>query len=468
MNQEVENRRHEILHTSIWKLLFLVALPVVLNQLIVAFFALFDTYFASLIGTSELSAVTFVAPINTTVNAVALGIGIAGTALASKYIGLNDYHKARKTIGNMMSVVIIVVLVIISSAFIYSHEILYSASLRGEALEIANQYFRIVLLATPFIFLNNIHMSLFRAQGNTSRILKIHGLSVFVKFGITYILVVHTGLGVLGIAYSTIISGVFVSVFAIYDLFIKDTILRIESKDLAFDKKIVLPLLILALPIVTERSVQSFGHVLVNTYANSFGEEVLSAYGITNRLNSVAFSSVSGIGVAVVSLISQNLALGHIERIREIIVKAMISGFFIAILLISIVFLVASDYATLLSGEDQEVYRHTLNAISVYSISVIPFGIVQIINGIYQGYKKTHYTMIVALSRLWIFRVLLIYILINYTQLGAYSIWYGMLISNILAALLSIIIFMIDRDLRHIFTQHKDKHNNQINVVEQL
>jgi len=456
MNQEVEKRRYEILNTSIWKLLFVVALPVVLNQLIVAFFALFDTYFASLIGTSELGAVTFVAPINTTVNAVALGIGIAGTALASKFIGLNEYHKAKKTIGNMITVVIIVVLVIVTSAFIYSHEILYSASLRGEQLEIADQYFKIVLIATPFIFLNNIHMSLFRAQGNTYRILKIHGLSVVVKFGITYLLVVHTGAGVLGIAYSTIISGMFVSVFAIYDLFIKKTSLKIEAKDLAFDKQIVFPLLILALPIVTERSVQSFGHVLVNAYANSFGEAVLSGYGITNRLNSVAFSSVSGIGVAVVSLISQNLALGHVKRIKEIINKAMISGFIVAIVLISVVFLVSKDYAAFLSGDDQDVYRHTLNAISVYSISVIPFGIIQIINGVYQGYKKTHYTMVVALSRLWVFRVFLIYLLVNYTELAEYSIWYGMLISNILSAILSVIIFFLDKDLRSIYKKKKE------------
>ena len=77
-------------------------------------------------------------------------------------------------------------------------------------------------------------------------------------------------------------------------------------------------------------------------------------------------------------------------------------------------------------------------------------------NGVYQGFKKTYYTMIVALIRLWVFRILIIYLLVVFTNLKEYSIWYGMLISNILAAVLSCIIFILDKDIRRVMKFRTD------------
>lgn len=448
MKDQVSKRREQILFGNVWKVILIVALPVMVNQIVVQVYNLFDTYFSSLIGETELSATVFVAPINTTVSAIALGIGIAGTATVAKYIGSKDYDKARQTIGQMITIVSIVVVFVVGFSFMFSKEILYTASLRGDILEKADSYFKIILLATPFVFLNNTYLSLCRAQGNTLRVMILNVIAIIFKLILNYIFIVHLGQGIIGLAIATVLSRMFVSVYAFYDIFIKDSVLKVGLKELKFTKSIAFPLIILAIPLIIERSTQSFGHVLVSGQAYKLGEDVLSAYGITNRLNSIAFSSVSGIGVAVVALVSQNLAVFNRIRVREIYLKSILLGMGFAALLISVVFLISKPYASMFAGEGTEVYRHTLNAIAVYSISVFPFGFVQIMNGIFQGYKKTHYTMINALLRLWVFRVLLIYILVQYTNLQEYGLWYGMLISNVLSAIVAYVIYKLDKDFR--------------------
>jgi Na+-driven multidrug efflux pump len=53
--------------------------------------------------------------------------------------------------------------------------------------------------------------------------------------------------------------------------------------------------------------------------------------------------------------------------------------------------------------------------------------------------------MIVMASRLWLFRIPLVLILKNYTSFGEKSIWFAMIISNILICIVAFIIYLTGR-----------------------
>ncbi len=61
-------------------------------------------------------------------------------------------------------------------------------------------------------------------------------------------------------------------------------------------------IIIIGLPVVLEKSAMSLGHILANKYIVSYGEIPLAGLGITNRINSIAFSASAGIGAGLVSL----------------------------------------------------------------------------------------------------------------------------------------------------------------------
>lgn len=61
--------------------------------------------------------------------------------------------------------------------------------------------------------------------------------------------------------------------------------------------------------------------------------------------------------------------------------------------------------ASFFSGGDSQVLFHTVNAMGVYSISVIPWAVFQLTNGVFQGTGQTKYNMITSIVRIYCFRL---------------------------------------------------------------
>jgi Na+-driven multidrug efflux pump len=72
----------------------------------------------------------------------------------------------------------------------------------------------------------------------------------------------------------------------------------------------------------------------------------------------------------------------------------------------------------------------------------LPFvAVFQILLSTFQGSGDTKFSFWLALIRLWVFRLPLVYLSIHYTDLGPTGIWASMLISNILAVCIGLILY---------------------------
>lgn len=73
--------RQMILTDPVNRVLFLLTRPMVIGILAIFFFNLVDTWFISLLGTNSLAAVGFTLPVTLLVQNLAIGLGIAVSAL---------------------------------------------------------------------------------------------------------------------------------------------------------------------------------------------------------------------------------------------------------------------------------------------------------------------------------------------------------------------------------------------------
>ena len=99
-----------------------------------------------------------------------------------------------------------------------------------------------------------------------------------------------------------------------------------------------------------------------------------------------------------------------------------------------------SPFLTVLFTQQADVLEVANNALNIYTYSVVGFGICMVVQGAFIGLGQTRKPMIVGILRIWFLRY--IFILATERYLNFYSVFWGNLFSNYVAALISIILIL--------------------------
>ncbi len=92
-----QQQKHSLVEGSIKASLIRMTLPMIVGMFMMFTFSLVDTFFVSLLGTAELTAISFTFPITFTIMSLAIGLGIGASAVVAKYIGREDLVRAKES-----------------------------------------------------------------------------------------------------------------------------------------------------------------------------------------------------------------------------------------------------------------------------------------------------------------------------------------------------------------------------------
>ena len=93
-------------------------------------------------------------------------------------------------------------------------------------------------------------------------------------------------------------------------------------------------------------------------------------------------------------------------------------------------------------SEDEEVIAMAADFLSIMAFWVFTNGVYNSTMGLFQGSGHTEVTMIVDASRLWVFRFATLYVCENLLNMGVRSIWYSVVVSNGITAVLLYLIYL--------------------------
>ncbi len=444
MNSKVER----ILNGNLFKVIIYLSLPIMLNTFVVAIYNLIDAIFVSNIGESEVSSIIFVGTLTNLIYAIPQGISVATTTLVARYIGTSDIETAKKYAGNSLSITLIISFIIAILGAIFSKEILIIASATETIINISNMYFKYTLLISPLLFFNLVYFAIKNAKGDTKISMQINIVLIVIKVIINYILIMQLNKGMLSLVFSTFIANFLVSLYAIYDLFYKEKMLKLDVSFLKTTKTVAKIILLVGIPVVLERMSVSFGFASINKQVLYFGEGVLTGYGVANRINSLIFGTVTSVGTALSIIISQNLSNNNIDRCKEAIKISFKINIIFSFLLFCLVYYFRFYLVDLFGFNSQsDAYLHTLSAMQIYTISVVPWAIFQIVMGIFKGTGYTKYTLYISLIRIYLLRLPLAWAFVTFLpNLNEYGIWYSVLASNTLTAVVALAIYYFKND----------------------
>lgn len=431
-----------ILHGNMGKAILALAVPVVINSFLQTMYNLTDTFWLGKLGTSELAAINLVSPVQQIVVNFGSGITVAGAVLIAQMIGGNKRREAASMANQIFvcaMIFSIVCAVVIAAA---ASSIIRWLGADEKTGAVANIYLRLVILDMPFLYLVNIFAAIRQAQGDTVSPMFLNLSGIMINMVLDPLLMVVLHWGAAGAALATVTAKAVPAVIALVILTRDSGGVRISLKGFRFEKSMMKSILTVGLPTAIGGSTMQLGFLLMSRNVYVYGTQAMAAYGIGNKVNSLITLPSNGVGSAVATIVGQNMGAGQVERAgrgyriaRGACVVFLLAGG----LILSRPFL--SEAIVSLFSEDADVVGMAADFLSIMALWCFTNGVYNSTMGLFQGSGHTEITMAVDAARLWIFRFAVLYICEQWLHMGVRSVWYSVVVSNALSALVLYLLY---------------------------
>lgn len=433
--QNNDNRRTMILNGNISKTLLFLALPTVLMGIIQALLPLSDALFINNIsGTVVASAISYSQPAINAVIAVAQGLSVAAMAMIGQLQGRGDIQKSKKLM--MQFFVIALVLGIVAIPITIAIAIPISNNVTSEISNNVFTYISLFSFVLPFLFLVNIFVAFKNALGKPEDAFLRAAFMLVLKIVFNFIFLYIFQLHILGTILASLCSQVLSAIWIIYDLFFKESEYKLSFKLFEYDAFTFKRISRLAIPAILNSLMLNVGFFLINLEVQKYGAVALNGLGIANNITNISFLLPSTVGSVVTTMVSMNIGAGNIPRAKKIVLHGCVLSLIISVFSVGLI-IPFSNVLTSLFTKNTDVLYIANDALNIYIYSVFAFGIVMVIQGTYIALGKTKLPLYAGIARIWLFRY--IFILIFEPRIGLYSVFYGNLFSNYLAAVILIL-----------------------------
>lgn len=444
-----------ITNGNINKVIFRISIPLMISNLIKTLYGITDGIYVAQLSSEDYAATSFTWPINFLFIAIGLGINVAATSIMSQLLGGKRNEEAKVYARHTLVLTAILGIIFSFVGYAISPYIVRRMGAEGSFAYKSQIFLEINSIGLIFDLIFFGYQAILNAQGLTRPITVISIISSLVNVILDPFFIFDNVLGLPGLnmglagaAYATVISKVLLVIIAIRVLN-KESEIDIEFKNFKFNPKIIRNLFSLGIPASLGSSGEAIGFIFLNGFIQSYGTTTLAAFSMGNRLSDITNQASMGVGMALTSIIGQNIGARKEKRARDIFKRANII-ITIFSLIAAIILLVFKDQLLSIFIKDKtDIDLWSQASEYMYYSAVITFfmGYFSAITGYFQGVGKTKYTMYLSLGRLWIFRIPTILILKNLTNLGSTGIWIAMLLSNSLTVLCGFLIYL--KENRH-------------------
>ena len=432
LSTNIEKRREMILNGNILNTLLFLSFPTLLMGMVQSLIPLSDGLFLNRTsGYLVAAAVGFGQPIINIINALSQGLGVASMAIVGQINGTGDLEEVKKVSTQIMVFSFIIGLVVAPTSIIFASVV--SKSISPEIAYDVFLYLSLYAIVIPMLFMAAIFNAIKNATGQPEATLirMIILLLLKIIFNSIFLAVLHWG--VIGAVIASLCSYIVIAIWMYYDLFIKESMTKLDLRGFSFDFKLLKRLLKLALPTMLTYSLINFGFFLINMEVERYGAYVLTAQTIASNINAMCFNLPSSIGTTVTTMVSMNIGARKPRNAKKSFVYGCRVSVIISLIII-VLFLPSSNYLVRLFQDNETIVNLADHSLKIYTFSIIGFGIYMVSQGAFIGLGRTRLPLFMGILRVWFIRY--IFILITKKWLGVDSVFWGNLVSNYIAGFL--------------------------------
>ncbi len=398
----------------IGKLMFKLALPTVLAQIINMLYNLVDRIYIGHIpgtGAMALTGLGVCFPIIMIVSAFAYLISSGGAPRASIAMGKGDYGKAEKILGNCFIAQIIISIVLTMVLLLFGDSLLMVFGASENTIGYASDYLRIYAFGTIFVQLTLGMNSFITAQGFT----KIAMLSVIVgavsNIVLDPIFIFSFDMGIKGAAFATIISQAISMVWVLAFLFGKKTLLKLKKENFKLEFKIVSSSVSLGAANFIMQASESVIFVCYNSSLLKYGGDIaVGAMTILTSIMQFVMMPTQGIGQGTQPIISYNYGANNKARVQGAFKRLLIVDLAFTLFVWLLCMVIPQVFVSFFTSDDM-LLSFASPALRLYMSMMGIFGIQMACQTTFTSIGFAKSSILVAIMRKFILIVPLIFIL---------------------------------------------------------
>lgn len=299
------------------------SVPTIIGSLVTMLYSLADTYFVGMLNSSvDTSAVTLAAPVLLAFNAVNNLFGVGSSSMMSRALGRRDYDTVKRSSAFGFYCALLSGLLFSAVCSIFSDPLISMLGATELTRKATGEYlfYTVILGATPAI-LNVVLGYMVRSEGAAlhASIGTMSGCLLNIILDPIFILPWGLGLGAAGAGLATLISNCFSCLYFIVLIAAKrgKTYVSLDPRYFGFSKLIVIGVCAVGIPAAIQNLLNVTGMTILNNFTAEYGEDAVSAMGISHKINMIPMYVAMGISQGVMPLISYNFASGNIERMKK-------------------------------------------------------------------------------------------------------------------------------------------------------
>ena len=416
------------------------ALPMLLGNVFQQFYNIVDSIIVgNFIGKEALAAVGASFPIIFGFLSLIIGIASGSTIVIAQYFGAKDIEKVKRTINTLFIFLFFASITVSIIAISFSEEIFRLLKLPEEIIPQAKTYFNIFMSGVIVSFGFNGTSAILRGLGDSKTPLYFLIISTFINIGLDLLFVLVLKWGIAGVAIASVIAqgGAFIT--AIIYLNKTHKIVRFSFKNLNFDKVIFKKSLKIGLPTGLQQTFVAAGMMALISIVNGFGTDVIAAYSVAIRIDSLASLTAMNFAAALATFVGQNIGANKIDRVKAGFIATLKMSSIISVIVSTIVLLSSSSIISLFT-QDPEVIRIGREYLMIVGAFYIVFTSMFTIAGVMRGAGDTLIPMFISLIALWGIRIPGAWILSH--RFGEIGIWWAIPMGWLVGFLLSYIYYL--------------------------
>lgn len=428
------------------------AWPTLLEQMLQTLVQYIDAAMVGRIGADATATVGMSTSVTWLVNGPLFAMGIGFMAFISRGMGAKLYKEVQRASVQSVLVTIAAGLGVGVLTLLISPVLPVWMGVEEKIRHDASLYFAIICLPMLFRSAIIIFGAVLRAVGDTKTPMLVNVCMNIVNIILNYIFIYDTrmiqiagknvkmfgfGYGAVGAGIGTAVSFVVGGILMTIALY-KNSYVSPKGCKIRPERIILEPCIRVGLPVAMERMATCLGHVVFASLVTGLGTVAFAAHSIALTVEQAFY--IPGYGMQTASATLAGNAIGANDQKRLQALTRMLITMILVVMTASgaLLFLFAPQLLSIFTKEHEVIALGTV-VLRMVAISEPMFGVLVILEGIFNGVGDTVKPFYYALFSMWGVRVFLTFLCVHVFHLGLYAVWGCMIANNVCLGSLFII-----------------------------
>ena len=438
--QELQENKMGVM--PVGKLLFNMALPMIISMIVQALYNVVDSIYVSQVSESAVTALSLAFPVQNMQIGFGLGIAVGVNSLLSKSLGEKNQEAANFAAGNGIFLMIIAVALFMLFGIFGARPYFEMQSTVTETVEGGIAYTSICCIFTLGCFAQMLGERLLQSSGRTVYTMISQSTGAVINIILDPIFI-HgwlglPAMGVAGAAIATVIGQWIAAGMCLFFNLRFNPDVQLGLKYIRPRAQTLKPILAVGIPTLVMNSIGSVMNFGMNQIFQGFQETATGVFGIYYKLQSFFFMPLFGTNNATISIIAYNYGARKPERMTKTLRLALVTGLCFMLFGLAVFQLMPQTLLGLFNPSE-EFLRMGVKALRIVSIH-FPIAAVGIMLGAsFQALGNGIYSTIVSLCRQLLVLLPVAYLLSLTGNVD--NVWWSFPIAEVVSALVTLVLY---------------------------